>query len=76
MTTRISCIIPDAYDRNGRMSGVGGVYTVGPNGKVQIIGEIEDGANYYVGSRSLARSHCIRWYSAPSHHNAGGGTYE
>jgi Protein of unknown function (DUF3892) len=47
MATRITCIIPDENDPNDRVAGVGGLHgwTEWEN---QIIGEIEDGANYYV----------------------------
>lgn len=47
MPTRITCIIPDESDPTGRVAGLGGLpgWT---EWEVQIIAEIEDGANYYV----------------------------
>ncbi|MGA8744549.1 MAG: DUF3892 domain-containing protein [Solirubrobacterales bacterium] len=47
MATRITCIIPDENDPNDRLAGVGGLHGW-TEWEVQIIGEIEDGANYYV----------------------------
>jgi Protein of unknown function (DUF3892) len=47
MATRISCIIPDAKDPTGRIVGVGGLFGWTEQEEV-VIGEIEDGANYYV----------------------------
>ena len=47
VATRISCIIPHPHDPDNRISGVGGLFGW-TEWEVQIIGEIEDGANYYV----------------------------
>jgi hypothetical protein len=46
MSTRITCIIPDEEDPT-HVAGVGGLHGW-TEWEVQIIGEIEDGANYYV----------------------------
>jgi len=47
MATRIICIIPDENEPNRRVAGVGGLHGW-TEWEKQIIGEIEDGANYYV----------------------------
>ena len=47
MATRISCIIPDPKDPTNRIVGVGGLFGWTEWEDV-VIGEIEDGANYYV----------------------------
>ncbi len=47
MATRISCIIPHPHDPEGRIFGVGGLFGWTEWEDV-VIGEIEDGANYYV----------------------------
>ncbi len=47
MATRISCIVPDTNDPDNRIVGVGGLHGW-TEWEVQIIGEIEAGANYYV----------------------------
>jgi hypothetical protein len=47
VATRISCIIPHPHDPDNRIAGVGGLLGW-TEWEVQIIGEIEDGANYYV----------------------------
>ncbi len=47
MATRISCIIPDPKDPTNRIVGVGGLFGWTAREDV-VIGEIEDGANYYV----------------------------
>ena len=47
MATRISCIIPDPEDPTHRIAGVGGLFGWTEWAEV-VIGEIEDGANYYV----------------------------
>jgi len=44
MPTQITCIIPDENEPNSRVAGLHG-WT---EWELQIIGEIEDGANYYV----------------------------
>lgn len=46
MALRITCIVPDSSDPEARIEGVGGVgWTLSED---MIIGEIEDGANYFV----------------------------
>ena len=46
MALRITCIVPDGSDPDHRIAGVGGVgWTLSED---VVIGEIEDGANYYV----------------------------
>ena len=47
MATRISCIIPDPNDPTDRIAGVGGLFGW-TEWEDMVIGEIEDGANYYV----------------------------
>jgi hypothetical protein len=47
MATRITCIIPNPKEPDNRIAGVGGLHGW-TEWEVQIIGEIEDGANYYV----------------------------
>ena len=47
MATRITCIIPHPHEPDHRIAGVGGL-SGWTEWEVQIIGEIEDGANYYV----------------------------
>lgn len=47
MATRISCIVPDPEDPTRRILGVGGPFGWTEREEV-VIGEIEDGANYYV----------------------------
>jgi hypothetical protein len=47
MATRISCIIPDRTDPDNRIVGVGGLFGW-TEWEGVVIGEIEDGANYYV----------------------------
>jgi hypothetical protein len=47
MATRIGCIISDAKDPDNRIVGVGVAFGWA-EWENQIIGEIEDGANYYV----------------------------
>ena len=47
MATRITCIIPHPNDPEKRIAGVGGLHGW-TEWELQIIGEIEDGANYYV----------------------------
>ena len=47
MATRISCIIPDRTGPDSRIAGVGGLFGWTAREDV-VIGEIEDGANYYV----------------------------
>ncbi len=46
MATRISCIIPDPDRPTDRIVGVGGLFGWTEREDV-VIGEIEDGANYY-----------------------------
>jgi len=46
MALRITCIVPESSDPGARIGSVGGVrWTLA---EVVVIGEIEDGANYYV----------------------------
>ena len=47
MPTRITCIIPHPHDPDNRIAGIGGLFGW-TEWELQIIGEIEDGANYYV----------------------------
>ena len=47
MATRITCIIPHPKDPDDGIAGVGGAFGW-TEWERQIIGEIEDGANYYV----------------------------
>ncbi len=47
MPTRITCIIPNQDEPEARVAGVGARFGW-TEWEAQIIGEIEDGANYYV----------------------------
>jgi hypothetical protein len=47
MATRITCIIPHPHHPDNRIAGVGGLHGW-TEWELQIIGEVEDGANYYV----------------------------
>ncbi len=47
MATRINCIIPEPQDPTNRIVGVGGLFGWTEREEI-VIGEIEDGANYYV----------------------------
>ncbi len=47
MATRITCIIPHPHDPDNRIAGVGGLHGW-TEWELQIIAEVEDGANYYV----------------------------
>jgi Protein of unknown function (DUF3892) len=47
MPTRIGCVIPDPKDPDHRIAAVGGTFGW-TESEETVIGEIEDGANYYV----------------------------
>ena len=47
MATKISCIIPDPAGPTDRIVGVGGLFGWTER-EDTVVGEIEDGANYYV----------------------------